>query len=153
MYRDNITISFEFTTPDTSYIILLGAILTFFSLCLIAIQSKIDHGRNIHLNVFKRWQDLRSEIEKFKGKKGKKSKSKNKPEIAFRRYFELLHHEHMLKRYIEKDVWEGWIKSRRNEFKDLDKYGGKTHIDWWKAFENDCCDKNFKKFINGIIDN
>ena len=108
-------------------------------------QNTVSRRTQIQLAFFDRWGELMKEIEQLKGKE-----YSLRAENLFRRYFELLHMEYLMRKHIDPTVWEFWRKYQESEFGDKTTYAGRTFSDWWELLKNGIQDIKFKDYIESF---
>jgi hypothetical protein len=127
--------------PTTGVTITLLAFLTERYEKIIAMRVELQ------TDFYKQWKELRKDIKKLKENEGE-AKSK----AIFEEYFHFLNHEFDMRYHLSNDIMKIYSFYRSNEFKDLTKYGGKTHKEWWdKISEDSSFSKKFKKSMEKLI--
>jgi predicted acyl esterase len=131
-----------FNLSNENFWYLIAAIVAIVTFLSDRWESTASRRTQIQLSFFDRWLELMTKIEQLKEKK-----YSPRAEKLFRRYFELLHMEYLMKKHINPTVWDFWTKYQKSEFMDKATYAGKTFPDWWETLKKEIDDIKFKKHI------
>lgn len=132
----------SFNVCDEIFWLLIAAMIGVGALLVERRQNTLARRTEIQLSFFDRWQGLITEIEKLEGQ-GCSAHAEN----TFRRYFELLHMEYLMREHLNPAIWDDWTRRRQSQFADPTLYAGKTFWDWWEHLNQEIGDVAFKKYI------
>lgn len=134
--------SWSFNFLDKTFWLLIAAIVGLVTFLSDRWENAASRRIQTQLSFFDHWQELMTKIDQLEGKE-----CSARAENIFRRYFELLHMEYLMRKHINPAVWKYWTKSREPEFADKTTYAGKTFSDWWERVKKEIDDTKFKDYI------